>query len=235
MAKRILSVIIMLGLIAITSLRAQEVLPKNPNAEIIKGAGFIPYTSYSGSPYLNEKFLIGEIEFLDGTKVRNLGLRYSSYRDEIIYYNTDLSAQIIIDKISLKGFSFTDEQGIKRIFRRQYYDGSFKGEHFFEVLSDGIISLLAYREVDLGQCDPSYSKLGLAYQQSYSYYMYSADKGYSPLRLNRNSLLLKFDKPNQKLVKKILRKNRVVIEDEASFVLAWNVIKENGISINLTI
>ena len=232
MANRILITITLIGLLAATSLKAQEELPKKQNAEEIKGTSFVSYPSYSGSPYLNEKFLIGEVEFLDGTKVSNLGLRYSSYRDEIIYYNTDLSAQIIIDKISIRGFSFTDKDGVKRIFRRQNYTGFLNSDRYFEVLSDGEISLLAYREVDLGTCDPSYSKLGLAYQQSYSYYMYDANKGYYLLKLNRNSLLTIFDKPNQKLARKILRKNRVMITDEASFIFAWDLLKDNGIKIN---
>lgn len=229
MANRILSIFTIVGLLAVTTLSAQEELSKNLNAEKIKGTGFISYPAYSGAPYLNMKYLNGEIEFLDGTKVRNIGLRYSSYRDEIIYYNTDLSAQIVIDKISLKGFSFTEEKGDKRVFRRQYYKGFSPGERYFEVLSDGEISLLAYRKVDLGTCDPAFSKLGLAYQKSYLYYIYAASKGYSSISLNRNSLLSKFDKPNQKLVRKALRKNRVMISDEASFILAWNILKENGI------
>lgn len=232
MINRIFFIIPLFVLLAATSLTAQEELPKDMNAEIIKGKGFIPYPSYSGTPFLNMKYQIGEIEFSDGTKARNLGLRYSSYRDELIYFNAYLADQIVIDKISLKGFSFTDVNGEKRIFRRQNYDGFINGERYFEVLSDGQISLLAYRKVDLETCDPSFSKLGLAYKQSYSYYIFSPGKGYSLLKINRNSLLSKFDKPNQKLVKKTLRKNRVMITDEASFVLAWNVIKENGITIN---
>jgi len=233
MISRTLSFITIFMLFVASSLTAQDELPKNLNAGIIKGTDFIPYPSYSGTPYLNITYLNGEIEFIDGSKLNNLGLRYSSYRDEIIYYNTFLSAQIVIDKISLKGFSFIDEKGVNRIFRRQNYEGYQNGDRYFEVLSDGDVSLLAYRKVDLATCDPSYSKLGLAYQPSYFYYVYAAGKGYSQIKINRNSLLSKFDKKNQKLVKKILRKNRVMITDESSFVLAWNVIKENGIAINL--
>jgi len=232
MINRTFSIITLFVLFAASSLTAQEGSPNDMNAQIIKGKGFISYPSYSGSPFLNAKFLNGEIEFLDGTKVKNLGLRYSSYRDELIYFNDYLSDQIVIDKISIKGFSFTDINSTKRIFRRQNYDGFLTGERYFEVLSDGGISLLAYRKVDLESCDPSFSKLGLAYKQSYSYYMFAPNKGYSILKLNRNSLLSKFDKPNQKLVRKVLRKNGVMITDEASFVLAWNLIKENTIPIH---
>ncbi len=232
MINRILFIIPLFVLLAATSLSAQVESPIDMNAETVKGKAFVPYPSYSGEPFLNLKFQMGEIEFSDGTKVRNLGLRYSSYRDELIYFNNYLSDQIVIDKISLNGFSFTDVNGKKRTFRRQNYDGFINGERYFEVLSDGPISLIAYRKVDLETCDPSFSKLGLAYNKSYSYYMFAPGKGYSLLKINRNSLLSKFDKPNQRLVKKTLRKNRVMITDEASFVLAWNLIKENGITIN---
>lgn len=231
MTNRILLIITILGLLTALSVTAQETLHKNGNAEKIKGTRFIPYPGYSGSPYLTDKFVVGEIEFLDGVKAGNLGLRYSSYQDELIYYNSVVSAQIIIDKISLKGFSFTDDKGEHRVFRRQYYNGLLHEERFFEVLSDGKVSLLVYRKVDLETCDTSYNKFGLAFQPSFYYYIYSADKGYSPLKMNRSSLLSKFNKPNQKLVKKMLRKNKVLIADEHSFVAAWNLIKDKEIEI----
>lgn len=233
MDNRILYIIALLHFLANASLSAQEELLKSQNSEKIKGTRHIPYASYSGSPYLNGKFCNGEIEFLGGTKVKDMGLRYSSYRDEIIYFNIAISAQIIIDKISLKGFSFIDEKGVTRIFSRQYYDGFLAGERYFEVLSHGDISLLAYRKVVLQIC-PTYTDnagkiKNMSYQQAYNYYIYNIKKGYEPIRINRNSLLSKFDKPSQKQVKKILRKNSVNITGEQSFVKAWNLLKDNGI------
>ena len=231
MTYKILLIITILGFISIKTVTAQETLQKNGNIEKIKGTRFIPYPGYSGSPYLTDKFVVGEIEFLDGTKIGNLGLRYSTYQDVLIYYNTVISAQIIIDKISLRGFSFTDEKGEQRVFHRQYYNGLLHEERFFEVLSNGKVSLLVYRKVDLETCDTSYNKFGIAFQPSFYYYIYSAGKGYSPIKMNRSSLLSKFNKPNQKQVKKILRKNKLLIEDEHSFVVAWNLIKDKEIEI----
>ncbi|MCX6239831.1 MAG: hypothetical protein NTY07_20175 [Bacteroidia bacterium] len=236
MDNRILYIVALFGLLVAQSLMAQEELPKNWNSEKIKGTRFIPYASYSGTPYLNEKFASGKIEFLDGTKVEDLKLRYSTYRDEIIYYNAAISAQIIIDKISLKGFAFTDDNGIRRVFRQQYFDGFMPGNRYFEVLSDGDIALLVYRKVVLLVCSPYNNNLGrllnMSYQEAFSYYFYSKEKGYQLVRINKNSLLSKFDKPTQKVIKKILRKNDVSFDTEADFVTAWNLVKENGIKIN---
>jgi hypothetical protein len=226
------------GLLVAPSLRAQEMLPKNLSTGKIKGTRHIPYFTYKGNPYLNDEFIFGEIEFADGTKAKGIKLRYSTYRDELIYFNTAISAQIIIDKISLKGFTLADANGVKRIFRQQYYNGFLSGNRYFEVLSDGAVSLLAFRRVVLLNC-PTYSNngktlLNMSYQEAYSYYIYDSDKkGYELIRLNRNSLLSKFDKTNQKLIKKLLRKNDVSIDDEQSFVMAWNLLKENGFKINL--
>jgi len=226
MTQRILYIATLIGLFATFSLNAQETQPNEKNAEKIRGSRFIPYPNYPGSSFLNSKFLLGEIEFTDGSKVSRVGINYGTYRDELIYYNTTISTQIVIDKSSLKGFSFTDKNGDKRIFRRQFFNGYFHDDCFFEVLSDGKISLLAYRKVSLEACDTYNSKSGMAFTPAYSYYLYESGKGYIPVNCSRNSLLSKFSKPNIKLIKKTLRKNGVFISDETSFVNAWNLIAE---------
>jgi hypothetical protein len=237
MANRILTIYIftLFCLLITTSVIAQENMPKNWDTEKIRGTRHLPYPSATGFPYLNDRFSPGEIEFLSGIKVGNIGLRYSSYRDEIIYYNTAIGTQIEIDKMSLKGFDFTDADGNKRIFRRQHYDGYFSNERYFEVLGDGEISLLAYRKVALQICptytDDSGKLKNMSYQNDYSFYFYAKDKGYSQVKITKSSLLSKFDKLTQKTIKKLLRRNGVQISDETSFIHAWNLIKENGIKL----
>jgi len=232
MTGKLSHIFLLLIVFAVASAGAQEIKDKNQGPEKIRGSRFIPYPSYPGSPFLNEKFLLGEIEFTDGTRIDKIGLNYGTYRDELIYYNAGVSAQIVVDKASLNGFTFTDTKGNKRNFRRQFYTGSFQGNCFFEILSDGNIAVLAYRKVNLEACDAYYSKTGMAYLPAYSYYLYRSDKGYSPIKINRSSLLSKFGKPDQKVIKKVLRKNGVVILDEASFVKAWNLVMEKGMAPN---
>ncbi len=239
MANRILSIyfVVVCGLLLIPTLKAQENISNNWNTEKIRGTRLVPYPAANGDPYLTSKFLPGEIEFNDGVKIQDVGLRYSCYRDELIYFNKAISTQIVIDKVSLKSFSFIDENGAPRLFRKQYYDGFMSGFRFFEVLSDGGISLLVYRKVGLLLCDvyldDSGKQKNMSYQKDYSYFFYSPKKGYTFVRISKSSLLSKFDKTDQILVKKILRKNRLTASDEISFVKAWNLIKENGIKINL--
>jgi hypothetical protein len=210
---------------------AQPAGLNNQSNDKIRGTRFIPYANFSGKPYLYDKFLKGEIELTNGTKIANLGLSYSTYRDELIYYNSAVSAQIIIDKLSLNGFSISETNGRVRHFCRQLCSEYMHGQCYFEILSEGEISLLVYRKVNLETCNTYYSKTGLAYEPAYSFFLYSPKQGYTPVNLNRNSLVSKFSKPNQKIIRKLLRKNGVVIEDEESFINAWNLIRERGIEL----
>jgi hypothetical protein len=212
-----------------TLVAAQEIQNQDSEHEKIRGARFIAYPSHPGSPFLNDKFLVGEVEFTDGSIQDNIILNYGAYRDELIYYNTAISTQIVIDKKSLNGFSFVDKKGGKRTFRKLYFKGSFKGDCFFEILSKGEISLLAYRKVNLEASDTYYSKTGMAYQPAYTYYLYSPEKGFTAINISKNSLLSLFSKTNQKLIRKTLRKNGVYISDEPGFIKAWELIRDYGI------
>ncbi len=235
MKRRIPIILILLNLLAASALSAQEVLPKNWNSEKIKGARFIPYATYQGSPFWSDGFVPGSIEMTDGTTISGLQLRYSSYQDELIYYNTDIYTQIIVDKVSIKGFSMTDERGAIHTFRQQTYDGPMPGNRFFEVLSDGDVTLLVHRKVLLLTCS-IYGEVGkeknISYQEAYNYFMFSKKKGYKLIKISKNSLQSIFDSSDQKMAKKILRKNNVTIRDENSFVKAWNILKENKLTVH---
>jgi hypothetical protein len=127
-----------------------------------------------------------------------------------------------------------DERGIKRTFRQQAYDGPMPGNRFFEILSEGDVSLLVHRKVLLLTC-PIYGEVGkeknISYQEAYNYFLFNKEKGYKLVKISKNSLFSLFDATNQKLAKKLLRKNNVTIRDENSFVKAWNLLKENSFNV----
>jgi len=187
------------------------------------------------TPFFNDSFFPGKIELTDGTITGALQLKYSSYRDELIYYNSEISTQIVIDKMSLRGFSLTDEKGEEHHFKLQNFSHSLPEYRFFELLSDGDISFGVHRKVLLLTC-PIYGEAGkeknLSYQEAYNYYLYNKEKGYELIRISKGSLLSKYDRSNQKLVRKILRRNKVTIRDEKSFVKAWSLMKKNGVNLN---
>ena len=230
--KTIHSILFFLVLNLFTTAFAQQVPVKNWDFEKIKGTRFMPYPSYMGFPFLNDTWVSGKIELKDGVVIDSLNFRYSSFKDELVYYNPTNSSQIVIDKISMNGFSFTDHDGKIHVFRKQYYDNFGKGDRFFEVLSDGETKLLVYRKVSLETTQPYKEEKGILknmmYGLDYSYYFYSPQNGYTSVRMNKMALLSKFDKVSQKAIKKLLRKYGIRVSDQESFTMAWKVIEKEG-------
>lgn len=236
MTTRILHILI-LGCFLICSGRiyAQETFNRNWDGQKIKGVRHIAYPTYTGFPFLTDGWVPGQIEFNNGEIADSLYLRYSAFKDELLYYNKLLGSQIVIDKISLSGFSFKGSDGIPRVFRKQYYDGYMKGDRFFEILSKGETDLLAYRKRNLTTTMPYKDEQQILkdqeYTNSYQYYFYSPGKGYSLVRPNLNAFLDVFNVADQKSVKKLIRRNRVRITDEASLILAWKIVEVAGFKI----
>ena len=211
---------------------AQQPMNDKWDAEKIKGIRFLPYSLYNGNPFLTEDWYLGKIEFTNGEIADSLSLKYSSYKDELIYYNREIGTMITIDKASINGFTFIDADGRTRIFKKQYYDNFEKSNRFFEVLSSGEISLLAFRKVLLKTTSAYHDNKGILknmiYDPSYQFYFYTPPKSYTSVRITLPSLLSKFDKTLQKPIKKLLRKNKIKIQDEYSFVQAWKAIEKEG-------
>jgi hypothetical protein len=211
---------------------AQESRNSDWDAQKIKGVRQLPYPSYTGFPFLTNEWCLGKVEFTNGEISDSLFVRYSSYKDELIYYNKIAGAQISIDKASIKGFEFIDADGSTRSFRKQYFDDFMKGDRYFEILSSGETTLLAYRKVGLNTTSAYHDVSGIlknmAYDLAYQFYFYSPEKGYTLVRISQSGLLAKFDKAMQKPIKKLLRKNRIKIDGESSFILAWKAVEKEG-------
>lgn len=211
---------------------AQEPTDKNWDGPKIKGARILPYQSYNGSPFLTETWCPGKIELSTGEIIDNIHMKYSSYKDELFYYNRSAGSQINIDKATLSGFEFTDPEGRIRKFRKQYFENYTKSYRFFEVLSTGPVSLLAYRKTILNTTSPYHDQSGILknmeYAPEHQIYFYSKEKGYSNVKPNAASFLSKFEKQNQKPIKKLLRKNRIKIKTEDALIQAWELVSKEG-------
>lgn len=214
---------------------AQEAPRPKWDHQKIKGTRHLPYVAYTGSPFMNDTWLAGKIEFANGDVADSLNLRYSSYKDEIIYYNKEIASQIVIDKASVIGFLLTEKDGHTRQFRKQYFEGILHGDRYFEVLYSGHIDLLAYRKTNLVGVSPYHDKTGvlknMAYVDSYQFYCYSPEKGYSNVRISKGGFYSKFTKSDQKEIRKLLRKNHLKISDEKTFIEAWKMMDEAGFQV----
>jgi hypothetical protein len=233
MSNQIFSRLLIILILGITlSSFSQKPSGKNWDIEKIKGTRQLPYPSYSGRPFLTESWVIGKIELTNGVIIDSLKIKYSSFKDELIYHNDNIMTPIVIDKAVLKGFSFVADDGQIRTFRKQYYENFEKSDHFFEVLSLGEPDLLSFRKVYLNTTMPYKDGSGIvknmAYENSYSYYFYSPQHGYIAIRPEMRIFLKKFDKDSQIRIKKLLRKNKIRVNNEENFIKAWKALEEEG-------
>lgn len=205
------------------------------DAPKIKGTRQEIYSIYEGKPYFTDNWCLGKIQLSNGETIDSLYLRYSSFKDELIYFNKQINTQIRIDKSIISAFKFTDENGQLHSFRKQQFDNAAKSERYFEILSEGSVDLLCYKKVNLDEVSPYHDSKGtlknMAYRQEYLYYFYSPAEGYAPVKPSKNGLLAQFDKQSQKPVKKLLRKNKIFISDEFTFIAAWETIEKNGFKV----
>jgi len=224
----------------LTSLLVQDIWAQGGSsrgwdAVKIRGTKQEFYSILEGKPYYTDSWCLGKIVFANGETLDSLHIKYSSYKDELIYYNKVVNAQIRIDKTTVSAFTYTDENGLVHSFLKQKFDNSAKGERYFEILSPGEPNLLCYRKVNMNDVPPYRDKNGTlkntAYEQEYLYYFYSPDKGYSSVKPNKSSLLSHFDKESQRPIKKLLRKNGISILDEFTFTVAWQTIQKQGFKV----
>lgn len=236
MTTRILHLLLFLWLFSHSGIiNAQEPFNRNWAGQKIKGVRHIAYPTYTGFPFLNDTWVAGQVEFNNGEIADSLFLRYSAFKDDLLYYNKPLTSQIVIDKVSLNGFSYTGPDGNLRTFRKLYYDGYMKGDRYFEVLSKGETDLLVYRKRILTTTSPYKDDQQIMkdqeYTNAYQFYFYSPGKGFALVRPNLNAFLDVFNELDQKPVKKLVRKNRVRITDEGSLILAWKIVEDAGYKI----
>ena len=104
MSNRIKYILLLALALSVGSLvNAQETPNENWEAQKIKGVRYLLDAVYNGFPFLNDSWLPGRIEFADGEIADSIYMRYSSYKDELIYFNKSISAQIMIDKARILG------------------------------------------------------------------------------------------------------------------------------------
>lgn len=214
---------------------AQDIPKKGWDAPKIKGTRQEIYSIYEGKPYFTDNWCLGKIQLVNGESIDSLYLKYSSFKDELIYFNPKINAQIKIDKAIISAFTFTDEYGQSYSFKKYPFDNYAKSDRYFEILAVGDIDLLCYKKVDLNEVPPYHDTKGIlknmAYRQGYLYYFYTPQNGFASVKPSKSGLLSRFNKEAQRPIKKLLRKNKIYILDELSFIEGWKTIEKAGFKV----
>lgn len=213
-------------------------------AERIVGKRFNNSYFFDGSQYVIEDWVKGTLFFENGEKQSDVNMRYNSFLDQLIYFNSRASAEILIDKNTITGFSY--EYNSKTYFYKKYnFDNLSKiyllplkeGTIYFEVIYDGFVDFLCFRKTEMLPC-PTYisfsgSEKNQKFVHSYRFYFHHPEKGIFSTKIKRSALLSTYSKKDKKEIRKLLRDNNLVISNEYEFGSALKVIESAGFKMDL--
>ncbi|WP_319482141.1 hypothetical protein [uncultured Draconibacterium sp.] len=174
----------------------------------------------------------GSVKFVNGNVFENLQLRYQAYNDELISYNDNGRFLYQVEKELVESFSFQDGNKTRK-FVRLTRNNNQQTNMYLEELYKGAVSLMVNWYIYEQSVSPYKDRNGIMraveYKLHKDYYLYTEQDGLTKIRLNRAALLSRFPE-NQKQIRKLLRQNRLRVNDELSMVNALLLLNENNIT-----
>lgn len=226
------------GVVLAQSTNSWGTFNENPNRLKGKLMGEVYHLSQvaNNNFFLLKEWMTGTITLTDGDIITNVKLRYLAYGDEIVVYNENIRTIFSVEKKTVQEFTFNVPQGNGLFKVRKFINlntmETVGGKSYFEELYTGNAWLLAYHHVDEVKVNPYTDNNGIMrdseYRLNVTYYFFSPEDGLIKIQRRRSSLL-KIYPENKKEIRKILRKNKLTISDEWSFIQAFKLLDEVGI------
>jgi hypothetical protein len=185
--------------------------------------------------FLQDDWVKGTIELVDGDVYENIDIRYNSYTDQLIAYNSRIRTLYTVDKNIVNRFSFKDyfygENFKMREFVKLDCNKLHSGVGFFEQLYKGNTMLLAFHHIDELKVSPYVDRLGrmnnVEYKKRVDYYLYDSKKEFKKVSIKRRSILKAFPE-NKKEIKKTLRQSKIVLQNKDTLIQAIGLIDQAG-------
>jgi hypothetical protein len=180
--------------------------------------------------FLQKDWATGTIVLEDDIIFDNVRMRYQAMDDELVVYNDLLRTLFIIDKETVKEFRIPLENG-EMHFIKLNYDGFGKGQRYFEQIYNGVYKLLGFYYVEEKKTAPFMSQgimRDTEYHLAVNYYLYSEKSGFNRLQMKRKSLYKVFPE-SKKEIRKLFRKNHVLISEKQGMIQAFKLLEDAGI------
>ncbi len=151
--------------------QVQEDAGNTPHAKL-SGEAFAFNLFASGSQYLFEEWVRGEVSLATGAVVKAESLRYNGYLDELIWLNPLGSMPVMVDKSLVSSFVLYgphDRQPLvfEKISHRSWY-ASEPSQIYAQVLYRGEMSLMAYRNIRKTGENTIYTESGITVKENIS-------------------------------------------------------------------
>lgn len=184
------------------------------------------YKNTDGSPYYNEEYLPGKIFDKDG-KVRDVVLKYDTYRDEVELLmdgQVILIAQEIYPKFVIEEIDLELKKVVSREFSNTYtLPGQKKNKYSQVLFSNSKVKILkAIQTVLVENSDPGFAGLVVndRFDTKAFYFLVDGNNQVTELKLNTNAIVNAL--PNETELKQYFKKNKIKIKDEADLVELLN-------------
>lgn len=214
-----------------------ENLNQNSNRLQGKLTGEVFYLSLisNASHFLQPDWVEGTITLKDGDVFEGVRIRYMAYGDELVAYNSNIHTLFIIDKNTVKQFTFKTPLSSGNFTERKFINldslDVFLDRTYFEELYSGTIKLLAFYQIEETKVSPTIDRSGklsdTEFQLKTIYYILSNINRFTRFQLKNRSLFTLFPE-NKREIRKLFRKNKINIIDESSAVQAFELLDANG-------
>jgi hypothetical protein len=194
----------------------------------IPGKLYIFNSTITGSVFLYNDWKNGSIILENGASCDNLRLKLNTFLGELIMYNKQVDAIIIIDKDAVKEFTLVDDNGNTEIFRKVNFDKIPLGNRYLNVLYEGRIKLmLLYITVE--QATSSYYDREVLLRNSEFitkkiYYLELPGRGIVSFKPKLRSIIELFPE-QKKAIKQLHRKNHLTYNNEPEIIRAIKFIE----------
>lgn len=174
----------------------------------------------------------GSVTLVNGNVHENLELRYQAFEDELISYNENGRFLYLVEKELVKSFTFEDGNRTRK-FIRLTINNNQQTNMYLEELYKGDVSLMVNWYIYEQSVSPYVDRNGVTravdYQLNKDYYLYTEQDGLNKIRLNKRALFSQIPE-RKKEIRKLLRRNKLIVNSELSMVKALNMLKENNLT-----
>jgi hypothetical protein len=185
--------------------------------------------------FLQPDWKDGVITLKDGDVFDSIRMRYMAFGDELVAYNNNIHSLFIVDKNTVKQFTFREHIKGEVFAERKFVNLDFLGlplnRIYFEELYSGTAKLFSFHHIEEEKVSPYIDLNGKMYDVEFrlktTYYILSDSIGFTRIQLKKRSFYSLFPE-NRKEIKKILRKNRINITNQVSAIEALKILDEAG-------
>ncbi|TNF40913.1 MAG: hypothetical protein EP310_08135 [Bacteroidetes bacterium] len=201
----------------------------------LTGEVFYLSLNSNSSHFLQQDWVEGTITLKDGDVYEGIRMRYKAIDDELVAYNSNIQTLFIVDKNTVKQFTYKVPSGSGTFNERKFVNldslDTYLGRTFFEELYPGSAKLLAFYQIEEIKVNPYVDNTGKMRDTEFRlktiYYILTKTIGLSRIQLKNRSLFTLYPE-NKKEIRKLLRKSRIAIADEHSAIQAFKLLDENG-------